>query len=222
MRGTTALSNMRVENTEEFFNRNHEMLKTLPKKKDTVYKPRDVEALLNQYHKLINAIYQQNKVKMNDQSKRDELYSYIVNTFILLVKEYDPSSNVDFPGYIKIKLTLRTKHSYLKKKFNDMDKQKVEDADDPKTDIALRLKESQNDVIKDLAYGNPLTEDICDNVLESFILQEMEQGNTSTKSIISVIRNTFPQISAAEIKEAISVLKQRLYERARELHFITE
>ena len=103
-----------------------------------------------------------------------------------------------------------------------MDKQKVEDADDPKTDIALRLKESQNDVIKDLAYGNPLTEDICDNVLESFILQEMEQGNTSTKSIISVIKNSFPQISAAEIKEAISVLKQRLYERARELHFITE
>src|SRR5699024_11352639 len=40
---------------------------------------------------------------------------YIDEQFIKLVKEYNIRSKVDFPGYIKAKLTLRVQNSYVKK-----------------------------------------------------------------------------------------------------------
>lgn len=80
---------------------------------------RDVDKLLHQYKNLRNSIYNQYKTYLADPVSRDELKSYIDEQFIRLVKEYDIGSDVDFPGYIKIKLTYRVKNSYIKSVFRD-------------------------------------------------------------------------------------------------------
>lgn len=46
------------------------------------------------------------------KADKDELYSYIVDTFISLVYEYDINSEVDFQGYIKRMLDIRVNKSY--------------------------------------------------------------------------------------------------------------
>jgi len=80
---------------------------------------RDVDKLLHQYKNLRNSIYNQYKTYLADPISRDELKSYIDEQFIRLVKEYDIGSDVDFPGYIKIKLNYRVKNSYIKSVFRD-------------------------------------------------------------------------------------------------------
>ncbi|QEG13711.1 putative RNA polymerase sigma factor [Bacillus phage vB_BspM_MarvelLand] len=80
---------------------------------------RDVDKLLHQYKNLRNSIYNQYKSYLADPISRDELKSYIDEQFIRLVKEYDIGSDVDFPGYIKIKLNYRVKNSYIKSVFRD-------------------------------------------------------------------------------------------------------
>lgn len=80
---------------------------------------RDVDKLLHQYANLRNSIYNQYKVYLADPISQDELKSYIDEQFIRLVKEYDIGSDVDFPGYIKIKLHYRVKNSYIKSVYRD-------------------------------------------------------------------------------------------------------
>lgn len=89
-------------------------------------KPRDAEALYHQYHNLIARLikdeysrftYVDGSKTVTDDIRVADLESYIQYQFVKLVKEYDVHSPVDFPGYIKSKLTLRTKHSFVKSYF---------------------------------------------------------------------------------------------------------
>lgn len=91
--------------------------------------PRDLSTMYKQYKHLREHIgkeeyerfiYHYANHTVVDKAKIDDLDSYINYEFIKLVQEYDPTSPVDFPGYIKSKLTLRTKHSYLKSYFKQM------------------------------------------------------------------------------------------------------
>lgn len=91
--------------------------------------PRDLSTMYKQYKNLREHIgkeeyerftYHYGNHTVVDKAKIDDLNSYINYEFIKLVQEYDPTSLVDFPGYIKSKLTLRTKHSYLKSYFKHM------------------------------------------------------------------------------------------------------
>ena len=91
--------------------------------------PRDLSTMYKQYRHLREHIgkkeyerfiYHYANHTVVDKAKIDDLDSYINYEFIKLVQEYDPTSPVDFPGYIKSKLTLRTKHSYLKSYFKHM------------------------------------------------------------------------------------------------------
>lgn len=91
--------------------------------------PRDLSTMYKQYKHLREHIgkkeyerfiYHYANHTVVDKAKIDDLDSYINYEFIKLVQEYDPTSPVDFPGYIKSKLTLRTKHSYLKSYFKHM------------------------------------------------------------------------------------------------------
>ncbi|AID17841.1 RNA polymerase sigma factor [Bacillus phage JBP901] len=85
---------------------------------------RDVDKLFHQYRNLRMSIYNQYKGYLSsDPITQDELRSYIDEQFIRLVKEYDIGSDVDFPGYIKIKLHSRVKNSFIKSVFRD--KQRV-------------------------------------------------------------------------------------------------
>jgi hypothetical protein len=80
---------------------------------------RDVNKLFHQYHNLRLAVYNQYKDYLPDPVSQKDLQSYIDEQFVRLVKEYDISGPVDFPGYIKTKLNYRVKHSYIKGEYRD-------------------------------------------------------------------------------------------------------
>jgi len=76
---------------------------------------RDIDKLLEKYKNLRWALYHKYAGILSNDAEREELREYIDEQFIKLVKEYDIRSKVDFPGYIKAKLTLRVRNSYIKK-----------------------------------------------------------------------------------------------------------
>lgn len=73
---------------------------------------RDIDRLYVMYKPLRLAVYKEVSSWLTSEQDKADLTSFINEHFVRLVKEYDPTSNVDFPGYIKKMLTLRAKHSF--------------------------------------------------------------------------------------------------------------
>lgn len=73
---------------------------------------RDIDRLYVMYKPLRLAVYKDVASWLTSEQDKADLTSFINEHFVRLVKEYDPTSNVDFPGYIKKMLTLRAKHSF--------------------------------------------------------------------------------------------------------------
>ncbi|AGY48564.1 RNA polymerase sigma factor [Bacillus phage Spock] len=80
---------------------------------------RDVDKLFVQYKNLRMSVYNQYKGYLSDAATRAELWSYISEQFVRLVKEYEINGAVDFPGYVQNKLTLRVKNSFIKGNYRD-------------------------------------------------------------------------------------------------------
>lgn len=76
---------------------------------------RDIDKLMHNYKNLRYALYYRYASQMDNYVKKEELLEYINEQFIKLVKEYNIQSEVDFPYYIKSKLTMRVRNSYVKK-----------------------------------------------------------------------------------------------------------
>lgn len=76
---------------------------------------RDIDKLMHNYRNLRYALYYRYSNHMDNYVKKEELLEYINEQFIKLVKEYNIHSEVDFPYYIKSKLTMRVRNSYVKK-----------------------------------------------------------------------------------------------------------
>lgn len=79
---------------------------------------RDPKKLLKTYDNLIKSLgrlYGGTETKMS-YTDRQELYAYISEVFIDLVKEYDMENDVDFPGYILMMMKIRIRGSYLEHK----------------------------------------------------------------------------------------------------------
>lgn len=83
-----------------------------PEGSDTEY-GRDVDRLYAQYKPLRLAIYKRVASRLYNQSDREDLISYINEHFVRLVKEYDVTNGVDFPGFIKTLLTFRAMNSFI-------------------------------------------------------------------------------------------------------------
>lgn len=74
---------------------------------------RDPEKLLKQYSNLIHKMGRQfGNINMT-HAERQDLYAYISEVFVDLVKEFDMSNGMDFPGYIARMLPTRIRGSYL-------------------------------------------------------------------------------------------------------------
>lgn len=109
---------------------------------------RDVDKLFLQYKNLRMSIYGQFKGYLSDPVSQKELMSYIDEQFVRLVKEYNINGPVDFPGYIKTKLTQRVKYSYIKGEYRDRNRVFV-----PKNDFDVtNLIEKQPSTEAELDY----------------------------------------------------------------------
>lgn len=177
---------------------------------------RDVDKLMHQYTNLRLSVYSQYKEYLPDPVTQEELKSYIDEQFIRLVKEYDINGPVDFPGYIKTKLTYRVKHSYIKGEFRDRQRIFV-----PKNEFDIsNLIERNPATDEELDYYEALEYALHDVDLTDverdilfFILQELpdirieekfKEKNPNTALSSSAIKST--------IKEMQHFLKTRLHE----------
>lgn len=91
---------------------------------------RDVDALFAQYKPLRLRVYGQLNHGITKQADQEDLTSFINEHFVRLVKEYDPSSGVDLPGYISIMLPMRSKYSFLGSLLKLADKEGTTEGDD--------------------------------------------------------------------------------------------
>jgi len=175
---------------------------------------RDVDKLMHQYRNLRLSIYNQYKDYLPDPVSQDELRSYIDEQFVRLVKEYDINGPVDFPGYIKTKLTYRVKHSYIKGEYRDRQRVFVTRND---FDISNLLEKSPM-MDEELDYYEALEyalQDVELTELEKeilfYILQELPDSKIEKK-----IKKANPdkKLSSATIRETLkemqSFLKTRL------------
>lgn len=184
--------------------------------------PRDVEKLLKQYKNLINSIYQQEASrftyntdtgKVGDKVRQDDLKSYIIYQFITLVKEYDPHSGVDFPYYIKEKLTLRTRHSYIKKVFRDEYREVSDDASNNSVLANAPTKELSEEFNRN--YGDlTIVDGVAKNDIEKVILDLWLQGIMTNSEVIKTIQHEDSSLTTKELNQEINLLKARLKEKA--------
>lgn len=86
---------------------------------------RDVDRLFVEYENLRNKLYNTYKHYLDDEDTKEELRSYIDEQFVNLVKEYEINSPVDFPGYIKMKLTTRVDRVFIKNRYKHKNREVV-------------------------------------------------------------------------------------------------
>lgn len=190
-------------------------------------KPRDVEALFKQYKNLINHIYTQESSrfvygsgtnKHVDKMKQDDLYGYIVSEFVKLVKEYDAHSPVDFPLYIKEKLILRTKHSYLKKLFKDWDREAL---GTESYDVETLFEESLNEQDFKTKYDDsPLIDGLAKTPLDKLVLSLWIDKGAKNAEIVDIVTHNFPEVTKKEVENTITRLKATTIKRAKELNLV--
>lgn len=176
---------------------------------------RDAEKLFHQYANFRLSLYNQYKGYVPDKASREELKSYIDEQFIRLVKEYDLSSPVDFPGYIKKKLNYRVKLSYIKGEYRDRNRVFVPKnydtvqyliEQDPVDDEELDYYEALEYILRNLEL-NELEREVLYLILkelpDSQIEKEIKQKRKDLKVSNLTIRET--------IKKMNKVLKEELY-----------
>ncbi|MGI4709836.1 hypothetical protein ACR2XJ_26795 [Klebsiella pneumoniae] len=133
---------------------------------------RDLDSLLNRYKNLRWSLYHRYAGILSNDFERQELREYIDEQFIKLVKEYNIRSKVDFPGYIKAKLTLRVQNSYVKK--NEKYK---------RTEIIGKKDYTVESLTEDL------NEDFEDNQIMSYVFDDIEFTEVQSELLKELLIN---------------------------------
>jgi hypothetical protein len=175
---------------------------------------RDVDKLMHQYRNLRMSIYNQFKDYLPDQITQEELRSYIDEQFVRLVKEYDINGPVDFPGYIKTKLTYRVKHSYIKGEYRDRQRVFVPKNEFDVSNLIERSPSSDEELdyyeALEYALSGMKFSDLEKEIL-FLTLQEMTASQIEKK-----VKKKFPKASSSSIKESLNevqlFLKTKLQE----------
>ncbi|ASR79806.1 hypothetical protein JANET_188 [Bacillus phage Janet] len=177
---------------------------------------RDTDQLFHQYKNLRVAVYNEFKGYISDEATRKELWSYISEHFVRLVKEYHINGEVDFPYYIKNKLKLRVKNSFIKNNYRDKNRVFVTRKD---VDVANLIEEEEAhdieldyyEVLEYVLYGVHLDE-IDRDIL--YLLISEQKDNYIEKILYS--RYAKEGVAALTIQEKIADLKELLRTRLHE------
>lgn len=177
---------------------------------------RDVDKLMHQYRNLRMSIYNQFKDYMPDPVSQSELRSYIDEQFVRLVKEYDINGPVDFPGYIKTKLTYRVKHSYIKGEYRDRQRVFVPKNEFDVSNLIERnpSRDEELDYYEALEYAlnNVKLTDLEKEIL-FLILQELTVSQIESKVKKA---HSKERISSASIRETIEEMQLFLKTKLKE------
>lgn len=177
---------------------------------------RDVDKLFLQYKNLRMSLYNQYKGYLSDNATRSELWSYISEQFVRLVLEYEVNGEVDFPGYIKTKLELRVKNSFIKSNYRDRNRIFVTKSEFDVTNLLEAVETSDTDLdfyevleyVLQVANFDDIDKDILFLLLQehtdSYIEKEMRRKYLSNDNTVRVIRT--------KIRDVQDFIKTRLRE----------
>lgn len=165
---------------------------------------RDIDKLMHNYKNLRYALYYRFANQMDSYVKKEELLEYINEQFIKLVKEYNIHSEVDFPYYIKSKLTMRVRNSYVKKN-RDRDSNVVFGNDDDTLETIIESSDSDlymNDLVSYLFDGVDFTE------VESELLHEIftNDENVDDPIIVSTVASRM-EVPRKDVTRTLTELK---------------
>lgn len=168
--------------------------------------PRDIDTLFVQYTNLRNKIYSDYTSMYKDSATRAELRSYIDEEFIKLCKEYEINGEVDFPYYIKTKLTARVRGTFNTITIRNRNREplgategEVENMLDDNIDP--RTSADYQSLIDDIVNGVVFTP------LEKDILETMVTGEWTVKQLVAdnVAKHG---VSKKQVQDAIANIKE--------------
>lgn len=190
---------------------------------------RDTEKLYRQYINLINGIFKDQKKKFSygsdfnnskmliddDDPRAADLRSYIDEQFVKLVQEYHIHSVVDFPGYIKNMLGLRTKHTYIKGYFRYVNRE-IPATENPNDDelTPIQAKGHWDEYLPvENIYGFIMSLGIDLKELSELdwcIILSWSLGLTRSKDIVDNITYDDNKYTSTQITKEVAVLRKKL------------
>ena len=205
--------------------------------KDSIKFVKDPEKLLLQYDHLIRAVVKEQSNKFNIYEDKRELYAQVVTTFFNLVKEYDPYSGVDFPGYIKINLSSRIRYSYVQAQLRRIQKESpiksisgnsVHTGDDVELFSYISNQNkglTLNKKGKVMAYSQDgaIDESLMDlyndledseelDKLDYYLVYLMINGYNSIIQLAGKVKQQYPEYKEQEIQCRVKELREKLTE----------
>lgn len=179
---------------------------------------KDPAKLLYQYRNLILSVCKMYTASFTSNYDREDLYVYVVDTFISLTLEYDPDKGVDFTGYIDKNLKQRVKYSYVQKVYKNKSRSTLLKSETGTVDDILLERQARNQLIttdKDGSITDVSSPPILDvnavsedkefqnlieeysqvvnlNDLEKLILEFIYIGYSDSRKINTAIQKHFP------------------------------
>lgn len=133
---------------------------------------RDVDRLFLEYTNLRMYLYNTYRSNFTNYETQQELLSYINEQFVKLTKEYDIHGPVDFPGYIKTKLTLRVRQVFVNNHFRDKARESVPRDENFIENILEADTAVEGTSIDDYDFLNYVFRNVKLNDLETFIIDK--------------------------------------------------
>lgn len=203
-------------------------------------RPRDTEKLYKQYSRLRYKLLRQERIRfaykdpitgkmVYDKAKVDDLKSYIDYQFVKLVKEYDPNSAVDFPAYIKSKLTLRTRHSYIKRYFSHYYRTHAMQQDNDKLiedtlhqqSIDNWLSNQDTELVHKI--NNMQLTNVEKDIVNAWLQPPVVRASSnnvpiynSNRIVYQLLKKKYPEYTQKEFFEIIAKLRKKLQKRLKE------
>lgn len=179
---------------------------------------KDPAKLLYQYRNLILSVCKMYTASFTNNYDREDLYAYVIDTFISLTLEYDPDKGVDFAGYIDKNLKQRVKYSYVQKVYKNKSRVTLLKNETVNVDDILLERQAHNQLIttdKDGSITDVSSPPILDvnavsedkefqnlieeyeqvvnlNDLEKLILEFIYIGYSDPRKVNTAIQKQFP------------------------------
>lgn len=169
---------------------------------------RDVDRLFHEYTNLRMSLYNKHKNSFTNQETKNELMSYIDEQFIKLVKEYEINSPIDFPGYVKTKLSARVSQGFVRGRYRDKSRE-----------VILRGEHSLQDMIEQEGVNNLESiemNDLLNHIFGGLELSESEEDIVrgwllyeTDKKIVDYITETYGETNAS-VRENMRKLRKEV------------
>ena len=146
---------------------------------------KDENKLLTQYSNLINSIGKKYASFCKNAQDREDLFSYIKECFITLVREYSMTNTYDFAGYIKRMLPMRVRGSYINKMKRLEKRESTLKGDSSSIESVIDAKSMiSNDTSEVTLRKKPKKDEYTSYIVNHKVLPEVDTSILELKDIL--------------------------------------